>query len=71
MGIPGPAPGFMVGNFPLLADGLIKFDTQMQQNYGKTLGYFEGSTPLILTTDLRFIKSVMIKDFSYFTNRRV
>ena len=71
MGIPGPAPAFMVGNFPLLAQGLIKFDTQLKEEYGKIVGVFEGSTPVIITTDLRFIKAIMIKDFSHFTNRRV
>lgn len=42
----------------------------MSQKYGKTLGLFLGSTAVVQTTDLRLIKSVLIKDFGVFTNRK-
>jgi hypothetical protein len=39
--------------------------------YGKIVGVFEGSTPVIMTTDVAFMKAVMVKDFAHFVNRRV
>jgi cytochrome P450 len=41
------------------------------QKYGNTFGYFEGTTPIIVTRDVKFLKSFMIKDFSSYVNRRV
>ena len=71
MGVPGPSPLFIFGNFFSMTKGLIKCDSALIEKYGKTCGYFEGSQPVIITTDVKFIKSVMIKDFQYFINRRV
>ena len=71
MGIPGPSPLFIFGNFFSMAKGLIKCDSALIGKYGKMCGYFEGSRPIILTTDVKFIKSFAIKDFSCFINRRV
>ena len=51
--------------------GISNYDRNIFEKYGKTLGYFEGSQPVILTKDVKFIKAVMIKDFSCFVNRRV
>lgn len=51
--------------------GFMESDTQFIEKYGRIVGYFEGSTPVILTTDSQLIKNVLIKDFNYFVNRRV
>ena len=65
-------PKFLLGNFKeLLADGMSQYDMTNFKKYGKTVGYFEGSQPILITKDLNFMKSVMIKDFSHFVNRRV
>lgn len=46
-------------------------DTLLIQTYGKTCGLFEASTPVVLTTDIKFIKNILVKDFSSFVNHRV
>ena len=72
LGIPGPTPSFLVGNFKeVLKVGIAEYDLNVFKKYGKTVGYFEGTQPVILTKDVKFIKAVMIKDFSNFVNRRV
>nr|UOU03277.1 cytochrome P450 3044A1/2 [Brachionus rubens] len=71
LNIPGPSPLPLMGNLlGVLKQGFAKHDEDIVKKYGKTLGYFEGSTPVVLTTDIKFIKNVMIKDFNYFVNRR-
>lgn len=55
----------------LLKDGFVKHDVEIMKKYGRVVGYFEGSTPIVLTTDTKLIKNVMIKDFNCFVNRRV
>lgn len=72
MNLPGPAPWPLLGNFrSVIKLGLHKHDMEIFKTYGKTVGYFEGSQPVILTNDLRLIKACLIKDFGSFVNRRV
>ena len=72
MNIPGPTPLPIVGNaFGVITKGFIKHDEEIFKKYGKIIGLFEASTPVILCTDLDMIKHVMIKDSHYFINRRV
>ena len=70
--MPGPAPTFLIGNFKdMMSAGIADYDISTFKKYGKTYGFFEGSSPVIVTKDVKFIKAVMIKDFSSFVNRRV
>jgi len=72
MNLPGPTPLPVIGNFlALMRDGIQQNDINLKNKYGKTFGYFEGSTPVIMTNDLKFIKTYLIKDFGSFVNRRV
>lgn len=43
----------------------------MVLRYGKILGFFEGPYPTLWVTDPEIIKSIMVKDFEHFTDRRV
>lgn len=51
--------------------GVTEHDTQLIKDYGKIVGYFEGTTPVIMCTDTKMLKKVFIKDFNNFRNRRV
>ena len=48
-----------------------KHDQKLVKKYGKTFGYFDGTVPNLWTTDADLIKSVFVKDFDHFVNRRV
>jgi hypothetical protein len=70
--LPGPRPLPLLGNFgDIQKKGIYQHDIDIFKTYGKIVGYFEGPVPVILTTDLKFMKNVLIKDFSSFVNRRV
>ncbi|RNA32702.1 cytochrome P450 3A9-like [Brachionus plicatilis] len=69
--IPGPRPWTLLGSMhEVLRYGFAKNDRKLIDKYGAIVGYFEGSTPVVVTTDLKFIKNVMVKDFNCFVNRR-
>lgn len=71
LNIPGPKPLPIIGSFHLIMKyGLPYNDLKMTQKYGKTLGFFMGSSPIVETTDLRLLKNILIKNFGVFTNRK-
>ncbi|KAL4231955.1 hypothetical protein ACF0H5_009532 [Mactra antiquata] len=72
MGIPGPSPNFLFGNL------LSFWKTPMFQQYrkwakefGKTFGYFEGPSPVIVTSDTDVLSEVFVKQFKSFHARKV
>jgi thromboxane-A synthase len=69
--IPCETPWPLLGNSVQMYKRPL-FYTQMDliRKYGRTVGYFDGTRPVILTTDAAFIKHFMIKDFNSFVNRR-
>mgnify|MGYP001810828208 CR=1 FL=1 len=68
----GPAPLPIFGNLLELSSQTFSvFDDQMLQKYNRICGYFEGSTPVILISDVKLIKAITIKDSNCFVNRRV
>ena len=70
--IPFDEPIPVLGNLhKTLIRGIREYDDELLRKHGKTVGFFQGPYPVVLTSDLKFIKAVLIKDFSSFTNRRV
>ena len=49
--------------------GVAKYHQELMQKNGKTFGFYSSSRLTIYTTDLKMIKAITIKDFSYFVNR--
>ncbi len=54
-----------------MINGFRNYDFDAIKKYGPTFGFFELNKPIVVTTDLKFAKAVMIKDFSNFANRIV
>lgn len=48
-----------------------KVDQALMKKYGKIAGTYDGTQPNLWTTDAEIIKSVFVKDFDHFINRRV
>ena len=44
---------------------------KMVKKYGKVIGYFDGLQPNLWITDTDLIKSIFVKDFDHFVDRRV
>nr|QUF59371.1 cytochrome p450 CYP3044B4 [Brachionus angularis] len=66
----GPKPSPIIGNFfSIIQRGMPYNDKYLIDTYGKTLGYFEFASPVILTTDPKLLKLILIKDFNNFSNR--
>lgn len=72
MKIPGPSPKPVFGNFlDMVKEGVPYYELRIMKEYGRIVGFFEGSEPVILTTDVNFMKSIFIRDFNSFVNRRL
>ncbi|KAG3259955.1 CYP3A5-containing [Ictidomys tridecemlineatus] len=70
LGIPGPTPLPFLGTLLHYCRGLSNFDTECYKKYGKTWGLFDGSQPVLATTEPSIIKTVLIKEcYSVFTNQ--
>lgn len=72
LNLPAPTPWPILGNFVnVIKNGLIQNDLYVMKKYGKTIGFYEGSMPVIYTNDVKIIKAFGIKEFGTFVNRRV
>ena len=54
-----------------LNQNLPEVDKEMFRKYGKIYGKFEGTQPNLCINDAELIKSIFVKDFDHFINRRV
>ncbi|CAF1330384.1 unnamed protein product [Adineta steineri] len=71
IGMPGPAPIPLLGEmFNVMRTGMYKNDMALVKKYGKIVGIYEGTVPIILVTDLDILRNVLIKDSHVFINRR-
>ncbi|XP_037507674.1 thromboxane-A synthase [Rhipicephalus sanguineus] len=70
LGIPGPEPSIITGNMNELRE---KTPTvayrEWIEKYGKVVGYFNGSRPVLLVADLDLLKMIQVKDFQDFIDR--
>jgi len=70
-GIPGPKPIPFIGNvWGMWKRNLPGHSMKMCKKYGNIYGTFEGLSPNLWINDTKIIRSVLIKDFSHFSNRR-
>ncbi|XP_046646974.1 cytochrome P450 3A24-like [Daphnia pulicaria] len=70
-GINGPKPLPYFGNmWGVWKKNIPKYDKELAAKYGRTFGYFDGTLPNLYTTDINLIKSIFVKDFDHFVNRR-
>uniref|UniRef100_UPI00358F6841 cytochrome P450 3A30-like n=1 Tax=Myxine glutinosa TaxID=7769 RepID=UPI00358F6841 len=71
MGVPGPKPLPLFGNFLHYRKGMAQFDEQCRKCYGGMWGIYEGRYPMLMVTDPEIVKTVLVKEFyTLFTNRR-
>ncbi|CAF1217843.1 unnamed protein product [Adineta steineri] len=71
IGMTGPAPIPFLGEmFNVIRRGMYKNDVALVKKYGKIVGIYEGTVPIILVTDLDILRNVLIKDSHVFINRR-
>ncbi|GAU92845.1 hypothetical protein RvY_04873 [Ramazzottius varieornatus] len=69
-GISGPRPLPLVYFVPHIAKGIGEFDIRNIKKYGPLYGYYDGGVQVLVTSDPDMLRSVMVKDFSHFVNRR-
>ena len=71
-GISGPKPTPFVGNMWGLWRAVLPLhDVELVRKFGKVFGYFDGPQPKLWVTDPELIKSIFVRDFDHFVDRRV
>ncbi|KAL3863942.1 hypothetical protein ACJMK2_005663 [Sinanodonta woodiana] len=72
MAIPGPKPNFLFGNLlSFWRKSLHRSYQDWAKEYGKTFGYFEGPSPVLVTSDVDLLHEVLVKNFKKFHARKV
>ncbi|XP_054709649.1 cytochrome P450 3A24-like [Uloborus diversus] len=70
LGIPGPEPNILFGNYlELTRKGAIQCHKEWMEKYGKVVGYYFGSKPIIVVADVELLKKIQVSDFHKFMNR--
>lgn len=70
MGIPGPQPHLITGNFDQLWNhDTVRVMDEWSKKYGDMYGIYNGDAPFLMVKDLELIRRVFITDFALFTNR--
>ncbi|XP_019616693.1 PREDICTED: cytochrome P450 3A24-like [Branchiostoma belcheri] len=70
LGIPGPKPVPLVGNYLSYVKGVSTFDKACYKKFNKVWGIYEGRQPILLVGDLELVKDITVKEANTFTNRR-
>nr|XP_054930960.1 cytochrome P450 3A8-like [Dermacentor andersoni] len=69
LGVPGPKPDFLWGNWKQLKQDRIRVMDQWIQHYGKVFGVYFGDKPFMVITDVEIIKECFIKAAKVFQDR--
>ena len=70
MGLTGPSPKVFLGNYlETTKFSYLDISAKWMSQYGPTFIYYLGIKPMIMTEDLRIVKSVLVKNFDSFVNR--
>ncbi|XP_072031762.1 cytochrome P450 3A24-like [Amphiura filiformis] len=69
MGISGPFPLPLLGNFLAMGKGIIPAYDKWSKKYGKYFGVFMGKTPALVVSDADMARQILIKDFPSFQSR--
>ncbi|XP_035693884.1 cytochrome P450 3A29-like [Branchiostoma floridae] len=70
LGIPGPKPIPLFGNYLDYLKGTNLFDQECYNKYNKVWGIFEAQTPILMAGDLKLVKEITVKRTNIFQNRR-
>lgn len=71
-GIPGPEPNFLFGNLIAFRGKMMWEQYQVwKQTFGDTFGYFEGPTPVLVTSNPDILHQVFVKKFNNFHARKL
>ncbi|GFO11503.1 cytochrome p450 3a11 [Plakobranchus ocellatus] len=73
LGIPGPKPLPLLGNFyQQISQGIFKFQVDMYNQYAdsKVYGLFDAGTPMLYVRDLDMIRDICVKNFNSFVDHR-
>ena len=74
LGLPGPTPLPIVGNFWALilhAKTLHKRQLENLRTYGRVFGFYLFKTPTIVVSDPEILKVILVKEFEKFHDRPV
>jgi cytochrome P450 family 3 subfamily A len=74
LGIPGPPPKVLYGNYKQLAQfeggvGGLKSQEYRETQYGSVCGYYIGYDPYLMITEPEMIREFLVQRFNNFTNR--
>ncbi|GFQ64052.1 cytochrome P450 3A5 [Trichonephila clavata] len=70
MGVPGPEPSILFGNMlQLIKKDPIKSIDEWLKKYGKIVGYYVGTKPVVLIADVDLLKRIQVSEFHKFVNR--
>uniref|UniRef100_A0A914X045 Cytochrome P450 n=1 Tax=Plectus sambesii TaxID=2011161 RepID=A0A914X045_9BILA len=72
LNVKGPTPALLFGNLGEFWGVPIGLKIQQwTQKYGKVYGYYEGGTPVLVTSDLDILHDVFVKQFDSFHGRKL
>ncbi|XP_022236330.1 cytochrome P450 3A8-like, partial [Limulus polyphemus] len=72
LGLKGPTPWPVVGTyFPYFFKPMHIVNHENFLKYGTIYGAYEGTKPSLFVTDPKVTKDILIKDFNYFSDRRL